>query len=121
MESEADFTNTFRALTLGDTESLAFANRDDGKAWLAAWRKRLGEQGLPDEDVTRLMCQHNPAIIPRNHHVETAIQAAARGDFAPTESLLAVLREPYDYEADYGRYVSPGPPRTYPYQTFCGT
>lgn len=121
VETEADFTNTFRALTLRDTESLAFANRDDGKAWLAAWRKRLGEQGLPDEDVTRLMRQHNPAVIPRNHHVESAIQAAARGDFEPTHALLVVLRSPYDYEADYGCYVSPGPPRTVPYQTFCGT
>ena len=121
METEADFTNTFRALTLGDTEALAFANQDDGKAWLAAWRKRLGEQGLPDEDVIRLMRQHNPAVIPRNHHVEAALMAAERGDFKPTHALLDVLRKPYDYEADYGRYVSPGPPRTYPYQTFCGT
>lgn len=121
MESEADFTNTFRALTLGDTNSLAFAKQDDGKAWLSAWQKRLGEQGLPDEDVIRLMRQHNPAVIPRNHHVEAALTAAERGDFGPTQVLLDVLRKPYDYEADYGRYVSPGPPRTYPYQTFCGT
>ncbi|TCI79887.1 YdiU family protein [Exiguobacterium sp. SH0S1] len=121
METEADFTNTFRALTLGETESLPFASRDDGKAWLSAWRKRLAEQALPDEDVTRLMRQHNPAVIPRNHHVESAITSAERGDFGPTTALLDVLRKPYDYEADYGRYVSPGPERTYPYQTFCGT
>lgn len=121
METEADFTNTFRTLTLGDTDLLAFANRDDGKAWLDAWRKRLAEQGLPDADVTRLMRQHNPAVIPRNHHVETAITAAERGDYGPTHALLETLRKPYDYEADYGRYVSPGPERTAPYQTFCGT
>ncbi|WP_070327712.1 protein adenylyltransferase SelO [Exiguobacterium aurantiacum] len=121
METEADFTNTFRVLTLGETESLPFASRDDGKDWLSAWRKRLAEQALPDEDVTRLMRQHNPAVIPRNHHVEAAITSAERGDFGPTTALLDVLRQPYDYEADYGRYVSPGPERTYPYQTFCGT
>ncbi|MFO7176623.1 hypothetical protein QJS77_14405, partial [Enterococcus faecium] len=92
-----------------------------GKAWTDAWRKRLSEQGLPDEDVSRIMRQYNPAVIPRNHHVDAALTAAERGDFAPTHALLDVLRKPYDYEADYGRYVSSGPPRSYPYQTFCGT
>lgn len=121
VETEADFTNTFRALTLGDIDALAFSKQDDGKAWLAAWQKRLSEQGLPEADVTRLMRQYNPAVIPRNHHVESAIQAAERGDFEPTHALLDVLRNPYDYEADYSRYVSPGPPRMVPYQTYCGT
>lgn len=121
METEADFTNTFRSLTLGELDTLAFASREDGKAWLAKWRKRIGEQGLPEEDVIRIMRQHNPAVIPRNHHVEKTILAAERGDFGPTETLLEVLRDPYNYEKDMTHYVSPGPPRTYPFQTFCGT
>ncbi|MCC9623345.1 YdiU family protein [Thalassospira sp. MA62] len=120
METEADHTNTFRSLTLGEIESLPFATREDGKAWIDAWRKRLSEQGLPDEDVSRIMRQYNPAVIPRNHHVEKAIQAAERGDFGPTEALLTILRDPYNYDQP-SEYVSAGPPRTYPYQTFCGT
>ena len=120
METEADYTNTFRSLTLGEIESLPFATREDGKAWIQAWRKRLSEQGLPNEDVVRIMRQYNPSVIPRNHHVEKAIQAAERGDFRPTEALLEALRDPYNYERS-SEYISPGPPRTYPYQTFCGT
>ncbi|MEJ6527336.1 protein adenylyltransferase SelO [Exiguobacterium sp. USCH10] len=120
METEADYTNTFRSLTLGEIDSLSFATREDGKAWIDAWQKRLSEQGLPDEDVSRIMRQYNPAVIPRNHHVEKAIQAAERGDFGPTEALLTILRDPYNYDQP-SEYVSAGPPRTYPYQTFCGT
>ncbi|WP_214827676.1 protein adenylyltransferase SelO [Exiguobacterium algae] len=120
LETEADYTNTFRSLTLGEIESLPFATREDGKAWIQAWRKRIGEQGLPNEDVVRIMRQYNPSVIPRNHHVEKAILSAERGDFGPTEALLQVLREPYNYDHS-SEYVSPGPPRTYPYQTFCGT
>ncbi|WP_215142061.1 protein adenylyltransferase SelO [Exiguobacterium qingdaonense] len=119
METESDYTNTFRSLTLGEIESLPFAKRDDGKAWIDAWRKRLSDQG-PDKDVRQFMRQHNPAVIPRNHHVEKAIQAAERGDFGPTEALLMILRDPYNYDKP-SEYVSAGPPRTYPYQTFCGT
>ncbi|MCT4784705.1 hypothetical protein NQG56_00005, partial [Exiguobacterium aestuarii] len=96
------------------------ATRDDGKAWLDAWQKRLSEQGLPNEDVGRIMRQYNPSVIPRNHHVEKAIQAAERGDFGPTEALLEILRDPYNDDQP-SEYVSAGPPRTYPYQTFCGT
>lgn len=121
VDTEADFTNTFRALTLHDFNSLSFISREDGRAWLEAWKKRLEEQGLTDEEVERLMRQHNPSVIPRNHHVEKAIEAAERGDFGPTESLLAVLQNPYSYGDDQVDYVSPGPKQTIPYRTYCGT
>lgn len=121
METEADYTNTFYALTERDVTSLAFFGDDAGDAWIAAWQERLSQQGIPDEDVTRLMRQHNPVVIPRNYHVEHAVRSAERGDFAPTHALLDVLRDPYNYEIDPGGYASAGPATSIPYQTFCGT
>ncbi|MNC85567.1 hypothetical protein D3C83_11750 [compost metagenome] len=67
------------------------------------------------------MRQHNPAVIPRNHHVEAALEAAtARNDFSVMERLLEALATPYDHERDLSPYSDPDPGLR-PYRTFCGT
>jgi uncharacterized protein YdiU (UPF0061 family) len=65
----------------------------------------------------------NPAVIPRNHLVEEAIAAAVnKSDFAPFESLLAVLARPYDdLPSTLARYADPPRPEQVVRQTFCGT
>ena len=64
----------------------------------------------------------NPAFIPRNHLVEEAISAAVNnGDFAPFETLLAVLARPYDDQPAFARYAEPPRPDQVVRQTFCGT
>ncbi|RZV98534.1 MAG: YdiU family protein, partial [Rhodobacteraceae bacterium] len=90
-QNQADFTNTFRALgtpTARDqfTDPTAF----DG--WETEWQARLARDG---GDAASLMAQSNPAVIPRNHRVEEAIQAALSDDFAPFEQLVSVLATPY--------------------------
>jgi uncharacterized protein YdiU (UPF0061 family) len=60
-------------------------------------------------------------VIPRNHRVEEALDAAEGGDLAPFERLLAVLRQPFEETAANGPYRA-GPPADFgPYTTFCGT
>jgi uncharacterized protein YdiU (UPF0061 family) len=68
------------------------------------------------------MSAHNPAVIPRNHQVEEALEAAVeRSDFTVMEKLLDVLSQPYRDPPEQAGYHLPPPPSAEPYQTYCGT
>ena len=103
-DNEADFTLTFRGLCEAALSpelegSLRHLFKDAGAydKWATNWRVRLsGEAKAPDERV-ELMHQANPAIIPRNHRIEQAIEAALdQEDYGPFEKLLEVLSSPYE-------------------------
>ena len=67
------------------------------------------------------MRRHNPAFIPRNHHVEEALLAAtSRDDFSVMERLLEVLARPTTTSVTC-RMFSALPSDDRPYRTFCGT
>ncbi len=90
--------------------------------WLARWRERLHHDALTADARRALMQRANPALIPRNHLVEEAIQAAtATGDFAPFQRLLQVLATPWDYSADLAPYAAGPRPEQVVARTFCGT
>ena len=123
----ADYTNTFRDLSshgaIADPVALGGQFRDpEFAAWHARWRERLGRQpGGVDEAVPRMRAT-NPALIPRNHRVEEALQAAVQqGDLDPAMRLLEVLGNPYDAGLDESEYRQPPNPEQRVYQTFCGT
>ncbi len=88
---------------------------------------RAGGTGSRDEDAgpaerLAVMRSANPAFIPRNHLVEEAIDAAQdKGDFAPFETLLAVLAKPYEDRPAFARYAAAPRPDQIIHQTFCGT
>jgi uncharacterized protein YdiU (UPF0061 family) len=64
----------------------------------------------------------NPAFIPRNHLIETALNAAVeRQDFQPFEELLDVVSRPYEDRPGSERYGMPASPEESVTQTFCGT
>jgi uncharacterized protein YdiU (UPF0061 family) len=65
----------------------------------------------------------NPRIIPRNHRVELALDAASQqGELGPFEELLDALRRPFDDDPQLARYAEPAPSGyTEGYRTFCGT
>ncbi|MEK4300360.1 YdiU family protein [Oceanobacillus sp. FSL W8-0428] len=117
----ADYTNTFRSLTLkqldsepGLFQSTAF------KEWYQSWQDKLQNQSAPIEEAYQLMKQHNPSVIPRNYLVEEALTAAVEeGDYKPFHALLAVLENPYAYTKEQGKYAVKPPNEDY--QTFCGT
>jgi len=115
---DADFTNTFVSLTRG--LPLAEADADAG-AWHRRWMERRARQPQSAAEAEGLMRRHNPAVIPRNHHVEAALAAAAGdGDLSVTKRLLDVLATPYDHDRDLRMFSAPAPGAT-PYRTFCGT
>lgn len=122
-QDKADYTNTFRALTLGEypADSSLFASTLF-KEWEERWQARLSRQNYPKTEIKQLMKRHNPAIIPRNHLVEEALTAAVEhGDDTVLQRLLAVLADPYAYSAEQTAYAASPVPSSQPYQTYCGT
>jgi serine/tyrosine/threonine adenylyltransferase len=119
---QADYTNSFRALSAehppegGLFKDVAFA------AWLAQWRARLSRQPGSLQASFDLMCANNPAVLPRNHRVEEALAAASdHGDYAVLERLLAAVSKPYAELPEYAAYRTPPSACERVRQTFCGT
>ncbi|WP_372657544.1 YdiU family protein [Hydrogenophaga sp.] len=131
-----DFTQAFRQL--GELAQDPSGGRDAGlralyldasalDAWLPRWRARLalgansGVDGAAGSLVA--MRQANPVYIPRNHLVEAALSAAVeRDDFAPFETLLRVLRQPFQADPAWAAFAEPATAeQAAGYRTFCGT
>lgn len=118
---EADFTNTFLALTFNRLEGMTLFHSEEFKNWHKQWQKRLERQEKTKDDVFELMKKTNPAIIPRNHLVEEALEAAVENnDYSVLENLLDVLSDPFAHTKRQEEYAKVPVPTT-PYQTFCGT
>jgi uncharacterized protein YdiU (UPF0061 family) len=80
----------------------------------------LAEMEEKKQDLTntfRNISASNPAVIPRNHHVEEALRAAGNGDLSPLHDLLTALRRPYVNNEKYAHPLE----CSCGYQTFCGT
>ncbi|MDN4526390.1 protein adenylyltransferase SelO [Fictibacillus fluitans] len=120
-KEKADYTNTFRALTLDDRKFSLFVYQDF-QEWEKRWQERRTRQPESDKESKDLMCKHNPAIIPRNHRVEEALLAAEEGDLSVMEKLVSVMKNPFAYSDEQEEYSAPPPPsEAINYQTFCGT
>lgn len=119
-DNQADYTNTFRALTINDLNALPMCKTQEFDKWHASWKERLERQPESDSATKQLMRDSNPSIIPRNHRVEEALKAAIDGDFSVLEKLLDALANPFAYSTEQEKYVAPSISAT-PYRTFCGT
>ena len=90
--------------------------------WYKRWKKRLKQNNNKLESYINLMQSTNPLIIPRNHKVEEALNAAtANNDLVPFHNLLKVLKKPYKNHSEIADYQSPPLPSDKAYKTFCGT
>ncbi|MBW5446087.1 YdiU family protein [Cohnella sp. CFH 77786] len=117
----ADYTNTFRALTLDRTEASDLFDSEEFARWQERWQARLGGGPEAKDAARQLMNRSNPAVIPRNHRVEEALAAAVDdGDLTVMERLLAALSNPYAYSPDQDEYCTLSQ-SSRPYRTFCGT
>ncbi|KZE15549.1 protein adenylyltransferase SelO [Priestia aryabhattai] len=117
---KADYTNTFRALTFNKPGKSDLFESEEFAQWQELWQKRLGRQKQSKAESEELMKHNNPAVIPRNHRVEAALDAAQKGDYSVMEDLLEVLSSPYE-SPDQSEYCTPSAPSNQPYQTYCGT
>ncbi|BBH20174.1 UPF0061 protein [Paenibacillus baekrokdamisoli] len=121
-KDRADYTNTFRALTFDKPEDTILFGTTDFAQWHELWQARLGRQQEPKASSHQLMRSSNPAVIPRNHRVEEALEAAVKhGDNSVMERLLDVLSSPYAHSPEQADYFTLPALSTRPYQTFCGT
>ncbi|OOE12535.1 protein adenylyltransferase SelO [Fictibacillus arsenicus] len=121
-DHSADYTNTFRSLTLDKKEDSKLFNSPDFDEWYKKWQERLERQTELKESSNELMRKSNPAVIPRNHRVEEALESAVQnGDYSVTEKLLGALTNPYDYSPKQEEYCKLPPETEGPYRTFCGT
>ena len=117
--TQADYTNALRDL---DPHSMPTNVDADFREWHAQWLSRLSRQPQTHGEAVQLLRRHNPAIIPRNHKVEDALDAAVqRGDYEPLKRLLAVISRPYDDTEDNADFRLPPSVGSCEYRTFCGT
>ncbi|MDF2571907.1 MAG: hypothetical protein K0R55_3511 [Sporomusa sp.] len=117
-----DYTNTFRALTFDTPEDTALFGTTEFTQWHELWQARLSRQQEPKDSSQQLMRNSNPALIPRNHRVEAALDAAVKeGDYSVMARLLNVLSSPYAHSHEQAEYSTTPALSTQPYRTFCGT
>jgi serine/tyrosine/threonine adenylyltransferase len=127
--SGADFTLTFRRLCDAASDQKAdtgvrnlFVDRQAYDAWAAQWRSRLDRDPHSPSERAERMRGVNPAVIPRNHRVEHALNAAVeQGDFGPFEAILRVLERPYEDRPELMGYADPPQDDERVLNTFCGT
>lgn len=124
-DGEADFTLVFRhlsdALESGndDTVTRLFNCPVEITGWIDRWRARLVDADRGE--ALALMRRSNPVIIPRNHRIEEAIQAAYAGEFAPFHRLNDALQRPFDSRPEFAEYEAAPAPDEVVKATFCGT
>jgi uncharacterized protein YdiU (UPF0061 family) len=119
-QHQADYTNTFRSLTLDDNDMELFST-PDFQYWNDCWQTRLARQTKSRDEIKTFIKNHNPAVIPRNHRVEEALDAAEKGDLDVLHKLLNILKNPYGYTPEQEEYSRLPGSASCRYQTFCGT
>ena len=109
-KNRADFTITFRDLSqnkVSSHENDLYSTREFIQ-WYKSWQERLARQSETTESSLQLMKNNNPSIIPRNHRVEEALDAAVdNGDFYVMNDLLNALANPYEYSNYQEKYSNP--------------
>jgi uncharacterized protein YdiU (UPF0061 family) len=117
-----DYTNTFRALTFDKLEDSDIFDSTEFDQWQELWQARLDRQEESKDLSHQLMRNSNPALIPRNHRVEDALEAAVKQeDYSVMERLLDVLSNPFAHSDKQAEYSTPPEQTNQPYRTFCGT
>ncbi|QBG47026.1 YdiU family protein [Verrucomicrobia bacterium S94] len=115
---QIDFTLFFRHLTYENPDELRtfFTDPSPFESWHASWK--TATRSKPE---TEAMQKANPVLIPRNHRIEQAIQAAYAGNYAPFHRLVDALAKPYELRSEYSEYEKAPMPDELVHQTFCGT
>ena len=122
-----DMTSGFRALSTvlrGDADAARslFTEPEAFDEWSTRWQATVATRGLTADAVADEMDAINPVVIPRNHLVEEALDAATAGDLSQFDELLVAVSDPFSTRsADDERVTQPPPADARPHVTFCGT
>jgi len=120
-KNKADYTNTFCFLMNQNLEKNEIYNEEGFLNWKKQWQARLKINKNSPKESLELMHSNNPLVIPRNHKVEEALDAANNNDLNPLQNLLKILENPYENKENINDYQSPAPASDKIYKTFCGT
>ena len=119
-EKKADYTNTFCHLMDFFSKKDKLYEDKDFISWKKRWEERLLKNNIKNEKCLELMRNNNPLVIPRNHRIEEALEAAELNDMKPFNKILEILSKPYNEQKDITNYQYPSK-SSEKYQTFCGT
>ena len=119
--NNADYTNTFYDLTYENIGINKLYEQIEFKNWHLKWQARIEKNEEPRSKSIARMKYNNPVLIPRNHRVDQALQAANIGDYSICNKLLSVLEEPYKAQKSKSPYQQQPKENERIYQTFCGT
>ncbi len=119
-EKKADYTNTFCHLMNPEPRKNRLYEDNDFMSWKKRWEKRLLNNNNSPKKYLKLMKNNNPIVIPRNHKIEEALEAANQNNLEPIKKILKILEKPYDEQIEINDYQLPSS-STEKYQTFCGT
>ncbi len=85
------------------------------------WLQLIDSQPGGRQQAAEMMASVNPVVIPRNHQVERAIQAAFQGDFSIFNELQQALSEPFSEQPGLAHYSAPPLEDERVKVTYCGT
>jgi uncharacterized protein YdiU (UPF0061 family) len=109
-------------LTLNDQDNSELFTSKDFTEWKKKWKERQTAESKTVKEMEALMKENNPTIIPRNHLVEEALEAAVEEqDYSVMKQLLDALSRPFAYDQDQEKYCHPPKPSDEPFVTYCGT
>ncbi len=128
-KNEVDFTLLFRSLqnvVLAPQQAVKtmalFQDASAWYGWASRWSLRLEAERQSPEKIAVFLQGINPAVVPRTHRIEQAIQAAAeRQDFSDFHRLNRILSSPFMVSDDDAHWMGPPEPSERVCTTFCGT
>ena len=115
-DHELDFTLSFLDLERMLNEQIPFtqlATVAGFVEWEKSWLKRSPSKAL--------MTKTNPSVIPRNHQVEQAIQAANNGDDGVFHEMVEAVRYPFIRTEELMTFQKAPALQERVLRTFCGT
>ena len=121
-QNKADYTNTFCHLMDDLIQKNKFFENEKFNYWKQQWKNRSNLYGNSPEKSLQTMHEANPLVIPRNHLVEEALNAATENnDLTKVKELLKILKDPYKNKPNTDYYQSTPIPGKERYKTYCGT
>ena len=119
-EHNADYTNTFAALTLNKASDDKLFKSSKFNDWKKQWQNRISNNDNRIKTF-KLMQTQNPLVIPRNHLIESALEDAIQGKMSQFNELLNSLVKSYDYRSKHSDFQTIPEGFDDCYKTFCGT